>query len=117
MGMTDTGKDFISKLIGNSGTVIDWVAIGTGSAAVSASRSGLITESDRNTLTATDNSVVNETTFTADFTSVDMSGTTLTELGASHLVSGGKLWNVEGFAGVEFDGTNELQIEVQFQIF
>ena len=46
-----------------------------------------------------------------------MSGTALTEFGMfpSGTTSTGSLWNREGFAGVNFDGTTELQVQITYK--
>ena len=117
MVLTDIGRDFIAKAIGGSGASIGSVAVGTGSAAVNISRSGLITESIRNPFSTIDYSVDKEVIFTGEFNSLELSGLSITEFGSAHLSSGGQLWNVEGFPGINFTGNNELQVEVTFQIY
>ena len=117
MVYTTQGKTYLAHLLGNSGTAPNYVCIGSGSGAVAIGNTGLIFEIDRNALTSTDNTTAQKTTLIADFNTVEMSGTTLREVGLAHLSSGGKLWLREGFAGVEFDGTNELQVEIEVQVF
>lgn len=59
-------------------------------------------------------------TFQGDFSSVQMSGITLTEFGLFDQASGtgfpGSVWQREGFGSVAFDGTNELQIISTLQV-
>ena len=115
MVMTNSGKSGTALAIHQVGP--GYVGIGSGSGAVTVNRSGLIYETDRNTITGSDASTLNEASITADFGSIEMSGTSLTEFGAFTVASGGQAWVVEGFAGVSFDGTNECQIQVTFEIF
>ena len=54
-------------------------------------------------------------TFIADFGVSTMSGTNLAEFGVK--ISGATLFNREGFEPLTFDGTNEAQIQITFEIF
>ena len=113
--MTDSGKSGLALSITVSGVNPDVIAIGSGSGAVAVTNTDLVAQTDQVAFTSTDVSVTKEITFLADFTNIEMSGTFLREFGVK--VSGGNVWNREGFAAIEFDGSNELQIEVIFQVF
>lgn len=94
---------------------IKHIGIGTGSAAVVVTDVTLVTESNRTAITGSPNFTENfKVGFQADFSSVQMSGTDLTEFGLFDVASGtgfaGSAWQREGFGSVAFDGTNELQI-------
>lgn len=115
MVATDSGKSGLALLLTVSGTRPDVCAIGSGSGAVLVTNTDLIAQTDQSAFTTTDISTVKEVAFTIDFNSVDISGTLLTEFGIK--VSGGDVWNREGFASVEFDGTNELQIQITYEVF
>ena len=113
--MTNVGKSGIGLLLGPSGTIPDFIAVGSGSGAVAITNTDLIAETNGAAFTSTDISTEKQITWIADFSSVTMSGTALKEFGVK--VSGLNTWNREGFANIDFDGTNELQIEVTFEIF
>ena len=113
--ITTYGLDEMSKLCAGSRAIPGWIAIGTGSATVTAADTVLTTESDRNALSTVDSSASKTVTYTADFSSVEISGTTLTEFGLFTLNSGGQLWHKEVIGSVEFDGTSELQIQITHQ--
>lgn len=113
--MTNSGMSGTALLIHNYGP--SYVGIGSGSGAVTVNRSGLIYETDRNPITGSDASTVKQAGITADFGSVEMSGTIVSEFGAFTNVSGGQAWVVEGFAGITFDGSNELQTQITFEIY
>jgi len=96
-----------------------YMAIGNGSEALSATRVGLVEESDRRIITSANISIANEILYTGNWDSIDMSGLGLTE-SALFTQSGantGSAWSVEGFAAVTFDGTNELQIQVTYEVY
>ena len=100
----------------------DFCAIGSGSGAETTSVGSLVSEvlTTRNKFTGTpDTSTANETTWTFDFGAGTMSGINLTEFGAagSQVKNSQTLWNREGFPAIEFDGTNELQIQIGYKIF
>ena len=120
MVATDDGKQELALLLGGSRTERPtYCAIGSGSGAVLASDSSLVAEFDRNVFTSTDCTVAKHVTYITDFDSVSMSGNGLLEFGisSSGTTMNGTLWNREGFAEIEFDGTNELQVQVDFEIF
>jgi hypothetical protein len=95
-----------------------YMAIGSGSGAVLASDYKLVHEVAKRVFTSVDSSVSNEILYIADWNSVEMSGLRITELGAL-TESGnnvGSLWNREGFIGVDFDGTDDLQVQLTYII-
>lgn len=118
MVFTTVGVSGVAWLLGGYGSQPTHVGIGSGSGAVSINNTGLVAHTDRNAITGSaDISVLRTTGFTADFNSVEMSGTNLREFGLFNLSSGGTLWQREGFAAVNFDGTNELQIIITLEVF
>lgn len=116
MTITTIGLENIAVRIGSNITSPSHLGIGSGSGVVLAANTGLVFHLDRNALTSTNMSGAQEIAFTADFTNVEMSGINLREFGIFNLNSGGKLWQREGFAAVNFDGTNELQIITTWRI-
>ena len=108
-------------LTGSSTQIPRFCAIGTGSAAENPAIGSLVSEalSDRKDFTSRDDTTANQVTWVYDFSSIEMSGTTLSEfgVGTGSVIGVQDLWNREGFAGTEFDGSNELKIEVTYRYF
>lgn len=119
MVITNDGKEFIAIRAGSNISAPSHVAIGTGSSTKNASTHVLTTEADRNAFTSTDYSTAKKLTYIANFNSVEMSGLGLKEFGvfSDGTASTGSTWSVEGFQNVVFDGTNELEVEVSWEIF
>ncbi len=120
MVFVTTGKSGLALALGNSDpNRPQYMAIGTGSETIDIANVDLITETDRRAATNTDITTIQKVSYIFDWNSVDMSGTTLTEFGifTELAADAGSLWNKEGFAGIEFDGTNELQIQQTFEVF
>lgn len=116
MVFTQVGRSGTALLWGPSGTRVDGITLGTGSSAKTVDTSGLVTDAGLfKTFSSTDISALRSTSFVGDWSSVEMSGTSLKEFGV--LVSGGNTWSAEGFPAVTFDGTNELQIQVKWTVF
>lgn len=117
--LTNYGKEMICVRIGSNIGVPQYIGVGAGSAAVNATRSGLITEFTRAQFT--NSGSINFATpqylsFQSDFSSVTMSGCALKEFGVFVPSSGANAWLVEGFPTTTFDGTQELTVECQVGI-
>ncbi len=111
--IVDDGVETIAGAMGGSGTIPTYMAIGTGSDTLTAGDTTLLTESDRNALTSYDNSVAKDVTYIADYGSVELSGTTLTEFGLFNQ-SGtdlGSMFMREVITADTFEGDRELQIQ------
>lgn len=120
MVFVTTGLSGVQLAIGSiSENRPQYMAIGSGSGAVAISNVDLIYETDRRVPTSTDLTTVNKILYIADWNSVEMSGTNLKEFAmfTSATDNIGSCWNREGFQGVNFDGTNELQIQLTFEVF
>lgn len=121
MVFTITGQSGLMLAIGSFSTNRpQYLAIGSGSGTVLTSDVDLIYENRRDVPTSTTIDGVNrEITYIGDWHSIDMSGITLREFGmfTESSINTGSLWNREGFTGVTFDGTNELQIQLKFQTY
>lgn len=122
MVATNIGKSGLALLMAGSGNVPRYCAIGSGSGAVAVTNGSLVAErlsSPRTFYTSRDQSVAKKITWIWDFTSTTMSGTILREFGVApgSVISVQDLWAREGFTAVTFDGTNELQVEVTFEVF
>ena len=119
MVFTTVGKEMVAYRLGSDIAYPVAYAIGTGSAAVTATGSALTTESDRQNFTGSPNfTEARKVKFQSNWNSIEMSGTTLTEWGVfdNSTASTGSMYQREGFAGIEFDGTNELQIETTWEV-
>ena len=113
--LIDDGIETIAGAMGGSGAIPTHLAIGTGSDTITAGDTTLLTETDRNTLTSLDTSVAKDVTYTADFGSVEISGTTLTEFGLFNDSSAGSMFNREVIPADTFEGDRELQIQNTFR--
>ena len=115
MGLVDIGIQTIAGAMGGSGTIPSHIAIGTGSDTITAGDTTLLTEvtSLRNALTELDTSVAKDVTYVADYGSVELSGTTLTEFGLFNAsgIDLGSMFTREVVAGIAFEGDRELQIQ------
>ena len=110
--ITNGGLDEISNVMGAQGTIPTHIAIGTGSSTTGSMQTALLTETDRNLLTDRDVSDAREVVYISDFSSLEMSGTTLREFGLFNAGSGGIMYERDVIGSVLFDGTNELQIQI-----
>lgn len=117
MVMTEYAKSGTALLLYGNGVRPSYTGIGSGSGTPSIFSQSLAYETDRNAFTGSVASISKEVTFLTDFGSVEMSGTFLRQFGTFSESSGGKPWNIEGFPAVEFDGTNELQVQTTIRIF
>jgi len=117
MGITDDGKESIAVILGNSGTTPSYFAIGSGETAFDIGDTTLDHEYDRNALTSTDLSVGQNTTWVADFSSTEISGTVFREFGLLNTASNGNLFHREVLIGsLVFEGDRELQLQTTFRI-
>jgi hypothetical protein len=117
MVVTLEGLSGIALRIGSNVPVPSHMAIGSGSGTATTANTGLIVELDRNSLSSTDFTTIRKAIFTVDFSSIEMSGLTVTEFGIFTISSGGKLWSRESFPSVAFTGVEELQVEVTYEVF
>lgn len=116
--ITNTGRSGTAMILAGYGSIPTFCGIGSGSGVTTVSTTGLIYHVDRNAQTGSpDTSQLQIVTWTFDFSSTEMSGIGLKEFGLFNLASGGTLWHKEGFASINFDGSNELQISLQWLIF
>lgn len=106
-----------NRLVQNTVAAVGWMAVGSGSGLIAVSTTGLFYHVDRNAFTSTDVTVANRATMTTDWTFTELSGTTVKEFAVYNLSSGGKAWQVEGFPGILFDGSNELRVEATWEVY
>lgn len=115
---TQSGKSGTALLLVGSGGIPQFVGIGIGSGVVSSGNTVLITETGtRSWFSTRDSSIVNEVNWVFDYSSVEMSGVSLTEFGLFSGSQAGNLWLREGFQAVTFTGGNELQIDITVEVF
>lgn len=120
MVFTTVGQSGVQVAIGVNGpTRPQYLAIGSGSGADAISVIALVHEVDRNAPTSINTSTTNKIIYTTDFNSVEMSGIDLREIGmfTESAASTGSCWDKEGFGAVTFDGTNELQVQLTYNIY
>jgi len=116
MAVINDGLNSMAFLFGGSGAVITHTGIGTGSETITAGMTTLTNETDRNQLIQPTNDIsqlltVENNTVTAisNFSSVEMSGTVLSEFGTFNKNAGGNMFNKEVIGSIAFDGDVELQ--------
>lgn len=121
MGVTNYAKQQIALLVGGSSVSTPlYLAVGSGSGTESPSRSGLIFEMNRAGFTTgyPDLSTVNKIKYRADFNVLQMSGIDLYEFGTFVESSGGQAWHITQLPfQATFDGTNELVVEITWEVF
>lgn len=115
MVMTQSAAQFLAWRLGSSleNLRIQTIGLGTGSGTEDVTNVTLVNETNRSMITGSpDFTNSRKVSFQADFNSVTMSGTNLTEFGlfASGASNIGSVQQREYFSSVNFDGTNELQI-------
>mgnify|MGYP001618928692 CR=1 FL=1 len=121
MVVTNYGKSQIALVVGGSAgiTAPTYFIIGSGSGTALVTQTALLAAIDRQPVTSTDMSVTQKVKWTGDWTSSEISGTALTEFGM--IISGGgltgSLWSRSVIPAITFDGTNELRIEENWQIY
>lgn len=121
MPSSDFGKSGLALLMTPSGVIPRYCAIGSGSGAAVSTLGSLFSEvlSARVDFTSRSIATAKKTNWIYDFSSTTMSGILLKEFGIGQVVTKGTndLWNREAFPTITFDGTNELQIDVTFEVF
>ena len=122
MTVITDGLNSIAFLFGGSGHVISYTAIGTGSETITDGMTTLTTEVDRNQLVQPTNDATqlltvenNTVTAISNFTSVEMSGISLSEFGTFNNDTTGNMFNKEVIGSVTFDGDIELQTHNTFR--
>ena len=93
--------------------------IGSGSGTALATQTSLIEPTDRQAVTSINGSTAYKIKWTGDWNSVEMSGLAFKEFGV--IVSGagvtGSVWSRTGLPSISFDGTNELRIEENWEVY
>ena len=120
MVFTTTGFSGVQVAIGSvSSNRPQYMAIGSGSGTAAVSNVALVYETDRRVPTSISLATTNKIKYIADWNSVEMSGTNLKEFAmfTDSMADTGSCWNREGFGGIDFNGANELQIQLTYEIY
>ena len=120
MVVTSYGLSGTALRIGSNVASPGYIGIGNGSAAITTGRSGLVSELlGSRMIGSKDFTTPRQLTFTSAATAQLMSGTTLKEIGLFDVgsVTSGTSWKVDGFAGIDFDGGQELEVVVNWTVF
>ena len=118
MGVTNDGRSGMALLLDPtkaSPPDVCYIGSGSGTFDVAGSWPFNIHSSLTRAPTATETTILQETTWTIDWGASEMSGLSLSEFGMAK--SGGNIWNHEIFGSVVFNGQQELQIQTTFQVF
>jgi len=103
------------------GSVADYptsVFIGIGSSTAAVTDTTLVSGADAQLFTATSYPSLQKVKWQADWNSVEISGTQLTEFGiGSGLTATGSIWSITSIPSLTFDGTNELRVEETHEIY
>ena len=109
-------------LTGSHTTIPSYFQIGSGSGTVTAAQTELITPWDRQAITSVDGATTYKSKWIGDWNSVELSGTTnaLREWGVC--ISGpettGSMWSRTAMpTAITFDGTTQLRIQENWEIF
>jgi hypothetical protein len=120
MVVTNYAKENLALQLARSGTIPQFLAIGSGSGAAVAGLGSLVAEvGSRIFFTNRDISTSKKVTYSYSKSSVAMSGVFLREygIGAGSVVGEQDLWNREAFDEIEFDGSIEAEFETVFEVF
>lgn len=120
MVCTLISKSGVALMLGSlSSTKPTYMRIGSGSGAELNSLTGLYAEiGSPKTFVSTDITTLRKVTWQADWTSVEMSGLGLREFILSIGSAGTEPYSYNNLGdAVSFDGTNELRVEITFEVF
>lgn len=114
----DVGFDFIANAIGNANSrpaVIGYTAVGTGTTAVAASQTSLVTELARKAATYSHTTGTKVFSFTTYFAAGEATGA-ITEAGVCNASSGGIFLDRVTFAVINKAADDELTTNFQFTL-
>jgi len=119
MGIMNTGKSGTAALLAAGTSYPRYCDIGSGSGSFNISDTALQAYVRQADYSSRDASTARQVSWVYDYNSVIMSGTLMTEFGITGTsgAGAGEPWNREAFSAITFDGTNELQIQVTYQIY
>ncbi len=123
MPFTDVGRKLNTFSLGSDVNLfIAHIGIGSGSGTAVVGDTTLLHDVNRTPITGSPNfQTTQKVSFQADFNGTQMSGIHLTEFGlfntGSNADVSGSVWLREAFGSVVFDGTLELQILTDIEVF
>jgi hypothetical protein len=118
MSVTEIGRSGTALLLSPSGSRPTYMLIGTGSQTESESVTVMGSETLRQQFSQITISSVKKITWTTDFSSVQMSGTNFREFGLNTGSPGTELWHYVNLGNaINFDGSNELRIELAWIVY
>lgn len=123
MPTTVAGREYFAIMLAGSQNIPQYLGIGSGSGTALSGNVVLVKEmftGDRIQYTTRDH-VTNPrfVTWVFDKSAPQLSGLQVSEFGIFHTsgIATGSLWNRESFPPITFDGTQELQVELQFEVY
>ena len=120
MVVTNYTRNQMSLFLGGSATnYVDYFVIGSGSGTASATDTALVYPVDRQLVTAVTYPSSQKVKWQGDWDSVNLSGIQLQQFGMITSGAGltGSMWSRSSFPGVQFDGTNELRIVENWEVY
>jgi len=94
------------------------IAVGTSGLAFNIAQTTLGSETDRNQIDTIDFSITEQVTLIANWSSSDISGTILQEVGVFNSGTGGEMSSRNVLTGsLVFDGEQELQVQQTYKFF
>lgn len=117
MVVTNVGRSGTTLLISSGSTRPTHISLEGTSGATLASVGSLISTIGIKAFTSTNTTTVNQVKWTGDWDSYTMSGLSLLGFGLQTGSPTGDLWHYENFGtAISFDGTNELRVEITWEI-
>jgi len=120
MTVTNWARRIITYNIAGSGMPVPtYFIIGSGSGTVATTDTALFGALDRQLFTSTTTGTVQKVSWQGDWNSVELSGLTIKEFGVipSGTLLTGSIWSHATFPGILFDGSNELRVEENWEVF
>jgi len=93
--------------------------IGSGSGTALATQTSLISPTDRQLFTSTNGSTAYKVKWVGDWNSSEISGLAFKEFGVciSGATTTGSIWSRTSLPSITFDGTNELRVEENWEVY
>jgi hypothetical protein len=119
MGFLDTGRSGVALAFAGSMTPPSMCDIGSGSGAFAVTRTGLIAPLQTAQYTSRDISTAQQVIYTFDYSSVTMSGINFREFALRTSGAGfsGTYFSLDNTSPIMYDGSNELQIQITYQVY
>ncbi len=114
MTLTTDCLKSMAAIMGGSGAIPSYIAVGAGSTAPVSGNTALVSETVRKGITSIDLTVAKDVTYIADYSSTELSGTVFAEWGLFNASTAGSMFKRETFptvGSIVFAGDLELQIQ------